>query len=85
MNSSSARHASRTASAALGGALGGACRGVLAEILESIRVDGRVVGAGADHDEIAVPRLEPLETREQLVPLRPSVRASHALVRVPRR
>ena len=85
LNSSSARHVSRTASAAADGAVGDVGRDVLAEILEPIGVHGRGLGAGRDDDEIAVPRLERLEPREQLVALGASVRAADALVRLARR
>ena len=41
---------------------------------------GRLLGAGRDDDEVAIPPLEPLEHRKQLVALRASLRAADALL-----
>ncbi len=57
-------------------------RGVLAQLVQPVRVHGRALGSGAHDDEVSIPRLEPLETREELVALRPALRSPDSLVGV---
>ena len=85
LNSSSARQVSRTDLGGLDGAVGGVRGDVLAQVVEPVCVHDRLVRSGCDDHEIAVPRLEALERREQLVALRAALRALHALLRVARR
>src|SRR4051794_28835025 len=51
-----------------------------AELLEAVDVHGRLLGAGRDDDEVAIPPLQPFEGREELVPLCAALRAAHALL-----
>ena len=48
-------------------------------------MDGGAVGADRDDDEVAVPRGELLELREQLLALGAALRALHALLGLARR
>ena len=82
LNSSSVRHVSRTASAAPTAPSAAAPARVLAQVVESIRVDGRVLGARGHDDEVAIPRLQTLEPGEELVPLGSTLRATHPLLGV---
>src|SRR5581483_8713702 len=75
LNSSSRRHVSRTASAALSARVG-------AQLAEPVDVNSGRFRADGDDDEVAVPRLELLELREQFLALRAALRAAYALLRL---
>ena len=60
-------------------------RRVLAQQRQLVEVDRRLVGADGDRDEIAVPRGELLDLREQLLALGAARRALHLLLGVARR
>ena len=56
---------------------------VLAELGDPVRMDDGRIGARGDHDEVAVPRGEVLERREELLLLRAELHALDALLGLP--
>ena len=54
---------------------------VLAQRLQPVRVHDGLLGPGRDDDQVAVPRCELLERREQLLALRPALDAAQPLLR----
>ena len=57
-------------------------RRVLAQLGEAVDMDGRALGARRDDDEVAVPPLELLEQREQLLALGAALRPADPLLRL---
>src|SRR5581483_5162570 len=57
-------------------------RRVGAQVVEAVHVDRRRLRAARDDDEVAVPPLELLERREELVPLRAPLGAADPLLRL---
>ena len=85
LNSSSARQVSAHGLGGVDSAVADARRDVLAKLLEPVGVHDRILRAGGDDDEVAVPGLESLERREQLVALRPALGSLHPLLGIARR
>src|SRR5215218_10840728 len=67
----------------LGGAFGAGralgCR-VLAKLIEVVAVDGRVLGPGCDHGQVAVPSGELLEHQKELLPFGAALGSPYALL-----
>ena len=74
-SSSKSRHVSRTASAAASAPRSCSTGRVLPQLGEPVDVRRRRLGAGRDHDEVAVPRLELLEAEQHLLALGAAHRA----------